>query len=448
MEAHKSHQMSKKMVDFSKYLSFVLRHGASEVGVTMDKQGFVTVSELLATKKAKGYTMEDLKLVVDNNNKKRFEMIEVEDADKKTKTLKIRAVQGHTINGLDEESLFDEIKNPEEIPFVIHGTDFKAWINFIRFQGLKRMARNHIHFAIGYNSDSKVISGMRNSSDIVIEVDSARAIKDGYKFLRSKNDVILCPGKGPEGALPPAYFKSVTYMRKPQGKGQQTTEVKLDLTPFEYLLILDFEANCVETGGLVCQEVIEFPVVPIDVKNLKIMEDKIFHTYVKPTVVKEITPFCTGLTGITQAQVDAGITLEETLAKLDKYMADNGFNSTNSTIVTCGRWDLATCLKNEANYKKIHLKDYLKKFINIKDAYMAMNFLSKAHGMPGMLSTYNLTLDGKHHSGIDDSKNIAKICIELLKQKAAFTPQQEIIVADKASKGGEEMEMDEKPEEK
>ena len=73
----------------------------------------------------------------------------------------------------------------------------------------------------------------------------------------------------------------------------------IDLLPFKYLLVLDFEANCIEEGALECQEIIEFPVVPVDAANLKILEDKIFHTYVKPTVVAKITEFCTGLTGIT-----------------------------------------------------------------------------------------------------------------------------------------------------
>lgn len=91
----KSHQTSKKMVDFSKYLSFVLRHGAQEVGVHMDKQGYVSVDEIMKTKRAKGYTFNDLKFVVDNNNKKRFEINEVDEDGKKV--LKIRAVQGHTI---------------------------------------------------------------------------------------------------------------------------------------------------------------------------------------------------------------------------------------------------------------------------------------------------------------------------------------------------------------
>ena len=266
---------------------------------------------------------------------------------------------------------------------------------------------------------------MRNSSDIIIEIDVPKAMKDGYKFLRSKNDVILCPGKGDEGQLPPAYFKSVIYKKR----GAET--VHLDLKPFEYLLVLDFEANCIENGSLPCQEVIEFPVVPVQVGTQTVLEDKIFHHYIKPTVVPQITEFCTQLTGIKQNQVDAGIPITEALQRLDKWMEDNGFTASNSTFVTCGRWDLNTCLKKEASYKKIELKPYLKKFINIKDAWMATHTVSKATGMPGMLQSEGLTLDGKHHSGIDDSKNIAKIAISLLKKGAAFTKFQEIFTESK-----------------
>ena len=417
---HKGKKEDKKWVDFSKYLSFVLRHGAKEVGVTMDKEGYVEVDAILKTKNGK-FSLNDVKYVVETNNKKRFELTE-RDNGQGVKKFFIRAVQGHTITGLDEDSLFEEIKDPKDIPFIIHGTDYKAWINFIRFQGLKKMARNHIHFAIGFNNESHVVSGMRNSSDIIIEVDAAKAMKDGYKFLRSKNDVILSPGKGDEGQMPPAYFKNVLY-RKP---GKDAQAIKLDLSPFDYLLILDFEANCVETGGLPCQEIIEFPIVPVDVKNMKIMQDSIYHSYIKPTVVPKITDFCTKLTGIKQETVDQGIKIEEALKQVDDWMTKNGFNGQNSTFVTCGRWDLNTCLKNEAKYKNIVVKDYLRKYINIKDAWCCMNFTSKATGMDGMLKSYNLTLDGHHHSGIDDSKNIAKIALQLLKEGAAFSKMQEL----------------------
>ena len=67
--------------------------------------------------------------------------------------LYIRAVQGHTITGLDEEDLLEVVADPAALPLVVHGTDFKAWSQFIRFGGLKPMARTHIHFAVGYPGD-------------------------------------------------------------------------------------------------------------------------------------------------------------------------------------------------------------------------------------------------------------------------------------------------------
>ena len=91
---------AKQMVDFSKWLSFVLRHGAKEVGVTMDSEGFVDVTELLS-KKPK-YKLADLKSVVDNNNKKRFELVEYSKENKPA--YKIRAVQGHTIKVANSDS--------------------------------------------------------------------------------------------------------------------------------------------------------------------------------------------------------------------------------------------------------------------------------------------------------------------------------------------------------
>jgi len=39
----------------------------------------------------------------------------------------------------------------------------------------------------------------------------------------------------------------------------------------------------------------------------------------------------------------------------------------------------------------------------------------KGYGMKSMLSDLKLALDGRHHSGIDDSRNIAKILRELAK---------------------------------
>lgn len=69
------------------------------------------------------------------------------------------------------------------------------------------MSRNHIHFAVGYPGEKDVISGMRKTCDIYIEIDIVQAIKDGIDFFLSANNVVLSPGIN--GVLPPKYFKVV-----------------------------------------------------------------------------------------------------------------------------------------------------------------------------------------------------------------------------------------------
>ena len=90
---------------------------------------------------------------------------------------------------------------------------------------------------------------------------------------------------------------------------------------FKYLAILDFEAQCDKDKKLDVQEIIEFPVVIVDVENRKILDDK-FHYYIKPEVHPQLYPFCTELTGITQDKVDNGISLKDALDKLDVFLRE------------------------------------------------------------------------------------------------------------------------------
>lgn|GEM_PF-4081194 len=98
------------------------------------------------------------------------------------------------------------IEDPTLYPVVIHGTFSKFW-KLIKQEGLKRMSRNHIHFAPGMPQEEGVISGMRSTCDIYIQIDMEAAIKDGIKFYISSNNVILT--EGVDGVLSPKYFKRV-----------------------------------------------------------------------------------------------------------------------------------------------------------------------------------------------------------------------------------------------
>lgn len=57
-----------------------------------------------------------------------------------------------------------------------------------------------------------------------------------------------------------------------------------------------------------------------------------------------------------------------------------------------------------------------RRVINVKTAFDSIYPDFAKQGMAGMLKTCGLTLDGRHHSGIDDSKNIAKIVQHLTDQ--------------------------------
>lgn len=99
-----------------------------------------------------------------------------------------------------------------------------------------------------------------------------------------------------------------------------------------------------------CSEIIEFPVRAIKLPENILLEDP-FHYYIRPVYNPKLTKFCTELTGITQEKVDKGIILEEALAEFDKWLAKH--NIVNFIFVTCGDWDLKTCLRTEATTKKL-----------------------------------------------------------------------------------------------
>ena len=92
------------------------------------------------------------------------------------------------------------------------------------------------------------------------------------------------------------------------------------------------------------------------------------------------------------------------------------------TFMTCGNWDLKICLPNETKSKGIKVQKYFCSWINIKKAFPSKKYkVKKVGGMKYMLKVLKLPLVGRHHSGIDDCKNIAACAIKIMKDGHAFT---------------------------
>jgi inhibitor of KinA sporulation pathway (predicted exonuclease) len=201
---------------------------------------------------------------------------------------------------------------------------------------------------------------------------------------------------------------------------------------FDYYVVLDFEATCSEQrsgrGSIPPnqQEIIELPSVLVNAKTGEIEGE--FQRYVKPVLCPKLTKFCTTLTGIDQATVNAGVSIVDALSMHLMWLHSCGLSGSPGyswAFVTCGDWDLQSMLQRQLQQPhckgKIKLPEPYKRWVNIKKAFKAMaragnkRYSTKIGGMTTMLDKLGLELQGRHHSGIDDCRNIARILIEMLK---------------------------------
>ncbi|MEI0538158.1 RNA 2'-phosphotransferase [Brachyspira pulli] len=173
----KDDKLSKEEVKISKFVSLVLRHKPENIGLTLSKDGWANVYELIEKIKATGRNIDKyiLEMVVLYNDKKRFSFNE-------NHTL-IRANQGHSIN----VDLGFEEKEPPEILF--HGTSID-YIDSIKQEGINKMNRLHVHLSLTEDIAKKV--GERHGKPAIIKINSKQMYEDGIKFYLSENKVWLC----------------------------------------------------------------------------------------------------------------------------------------------------------------------------------------------------------------------------------------------------------------
>jgi 2'-phosphotransferase len=196
--------LNKKLNKVSRLIVTILRHTASNYNLNMDTNGFIAVDSLLKIPKLKDITIDEIKYIVNNCDKKRMILKE------KYGKLYIAANQGHSIK-IESELLTPitlENYNLYKQKYIIHGTYLNV-IDKIKVEGLNKMERIHIHFTTNLEV-SKVVSGMRKSSEVFIFIDLEKALQDGFKFYESHNGVILTSGNH-NGVLPTNYFKKIIY---------------------------------------------------------------------------------------------------------------------------------------------------------------------------------------------------------------------------------------------
>ena len=199
---------------------------------------------------------------------------------------------------------------------------------------------------------------------------------------------------------------------------------------YDYLCVLDFEATCDRDRVPQPQEIIEFPVVLLNARTLAVEGE--FHHYVRPEHHPRLTPFCTELTGIQQETVDAGTKFAYCLELHRQWLVEHGLlpaadgEAARHTwlSVSCGIWDHDHMLPTQCAAARVRLPEHFKRACDVKRVFREVTG-HRAGSMPAMLADLGLPLEGRHHSGIDDARNIARIAAELIRRGAAFRPNWE-----------------------
>ncbi|MEL7532849.1 MAG: 3'-5' exonuclease [Bacteroidota bacterium] len=171
-------------------------------------------------------------------------------------------------------------------------------------------------------------------------------------------------------------------------------------------IVLDLEASCWrERGHKKPSEIIEIGAVAIDSQG-NILDE--FAHFVRPQLHPILSPFCTELTSITQADVDQAQDFPAVLQSFTDWI------DLSQPYLLCS-WGFYDRNQLEKDCKLHQLETtWLSPHISVKHQYTQIAAAKKHMGMARALKHENLPLLGTHHRGIDDARNIAQIFIRHL----------------------------------
>jgi len=169
-----------------------------------------------------------------------------------------------------------------------------------------------------------------------------------------------------------------------------------------HFLVIDLEATCDEERRLPSRqmEIIEIGAVLVEPESLAPVAE--FQTFIKPVRHPLLTPFCTKLTSITQADVAGAPGFAQAIRQLAGFI-----DGRDVLFCSWGDYDRRQ-FEQDARYHKVGLP-FGGRHLNVKKRFSAELGEETSYGMAGALVRVGLTLRGTHHRGIDDARNIARL---------------------------------------
>lgn len=177
--------------------------------------------------------------------------------------------------------------------------------------------------------------------------------------------------------------------------------------PVETLVnVIDVESTCWETeppSGQV-SDIIEIGITVVDFSKLAVLET---HSILVRPAHSSIGEFCTRLTTLTPELIEAeGVPFETALKRLRSE-----FRSKDRLFVSYGDYDRRMFERQCAAYGVS--SPFGPRHLNVKNLF-SVALGSEEVGMDEALAQLGEPLQGTHHRGGDDSRNIARVLVRLL----------------------------------
>lgn len=177
----------------------------------------------------------------------------------------------------------------------------------------------------------------------------------------------------------------------------------MNLEKYQYLLVIDLEATCSDGQEISRQEreIIEIGAVMVETNNLEIISE--FQTLIKPVRNPLLTSFCQQLTSITQEQVDNAPRYGEGIEKFKKWL----YQYKNFVFGSWGDYDRQQ-IEQDCQFHQV-ADPIGSEQINLKRLFSSQQKLKRRYGMAQALKLVGMELEGTHHRGLDDARNIARL---------------------------------------
>ena len=170
-------------------------------------------------------------------------------------------------------------------------------------------------------------------------------------------------------------------------------------------IVIDFEATCSNTNVFPRDEMEIIEIGAVLCQSKHDINLSSFQSFIRPIRHPVLTEFCTELTTIQQEHVDSAPLFPKMMELFLAWRKKHGAEI--ATFCSWGNFDDRILREN----CEFHGVDYpFPEHCNVKKLF-AQKQNCKPKGMSGALRKMQIPLEGTHHRGIDDARNIAKLLV-------------------------------------